>query len=786
VSALTLMLRRDLWHLRGQVLAAALVVACGISAFVTMRTTYHALIDARDSYYAAQGFADIFLHLRRAPEETAAAMAAIPGVAAVQTRITADLLLDVPGLGEPASGRLVSLPDTDAGALNRVLLRRGRLPGTQRDDEVLVSEVFAQANHLVIGDHVAAILNGRWKDLHIVGTGLSPEYVYEVGPGTIFPDNRRFGVIWMRRRAMANAFDMDGAFNDVSLSLLPGASTSDVLSRLDRMTARYGGLGAYARSEQPSNLILGDELGEIEISSTYIPGIFLSVAAFLLYIVLGRVIAMQRAEIALLKAFGYSSRRIGIHYLLFALATVTLGAVAGIVTGLWLCRQLLGVYRQYFHFPDLAFSLDAGVIVMALLISFAAAAAGAYAAVRRTVRLAPAEAMRPEAPARFHHGVLDRVGLARLPLALRMIARNIARRPVRTAGAVAGIAFAVSLVLVGQFMLDAVNHIMDVQFARVQRDDVTVVFNVPRSPDAAFALTRLPGVLRAEPFRSVPAWLRHGPYSKRIEVTGLAAGTTMRQPLSTDLQPLPVPDSGIVLSARVARILHVQAGDTVTLEALEGARPVRDVVVAGVADEFIGTGVYMRAGALARLLGEDRAVSGAFLQVDPLQQAALYRRLKQTPAVSGIAVREAMRASIRDALDRSFTVSSAINIMFAGVIIAGVIYNSARISLSERGNELASLRVLGFSGRETATILLGEQAVLVVLAMLPGLLLGMWLCALLVPVFDREMFRLPLYFTRLAFAVPALAALLSALLAALLVATRLRHLDLIAVLKTRE
>lgn len=790
-------LLRDLWHLRGQVLAAALVVACGVTAQVSMHSAYLSLEATRANYYDQYRFADVFANLKRAPESLADEIRALPGVAQVRTRVVADVTLDIPGLAEPATGRLLSIPEQQAPTLNDLYLRSGRYIVASHPDEVLLSEVFAQANQLNVGDKIGAILNGRWRELTVVGIALSPEYIYEVGPGMLFPDNKRFGVLWMGREALASAFNMRGAFNEVSLTLAPQlpatrdrngrGGDAEIIASLDRLLLPYGGFSAYPRREQLSNMIITDELGELEVSATFIPAIFLAVAVFLIYIVLSRLVVLQRTQIGLLKAFGYSNRNVAMHYLKFALATVFAGLFPGLLLGLYLGEQTTNLYRDYFHFPLLALVISPEVIFWAALVNLLAACAGAILAVRRVTALAPADAMRPEAPANFHSGIVERSGVTQwLPASARMIVRNLVRRPWKALLSVLGIGIAVGLMLVARFMFDAVDHMMIVQFDLVQRDDVTVLFHEPRPAGTSFELARLPGVLRAEPFRAVPVRLRHEHHSKQIGLTGMSPDSELHQIVDAELRNIALPPDGLLLTRKLGEMLGVRAGDTVTLEVLEGAREVREIAVAGLSDELIGIGAYMDARALARMLREDDLISGAWLSVDPVQAEQLYATLKRMPAVSGVAIRAAMVKSIKDSIDRAFTTVSFIEMLFAGIIIGGMVYNSVRIALSERGNELASLRVLGFTQREVVVLLLGEQALLTLCAIPVGLAMGYGMVAALVPIFDRELFRLPLVFGAQTFIYPIIATLISAILSALLVARRLRNLDLIAVLKTRE
>lgn len=787
VSARTRMLARDVWHLRGQVLAAALVVACGIAVFTGMYSTYYSLVEAQGRYYDRYRLADVFAQLKRAPESVAADIARIPGVLRVDTRVVRPVQLDVPGLAEPAAAQLVSIPAKSGNSLNGLHLMRGRYIDRAASDEVIASETFARANRLRPGDRVSAVLNGRWQTLRIVGTALSPEYVYEVAPGTIFPDNRRYGVLWMRREPLAAAFNMTGAFDDVALALAAGASEAGVIARLDRILKPYGGLAAYGRSDQPSTRFLNDEIGEIRVMATVIPALFLCVAGFLLYVVLSRVVTLQRPEIALLKAFGYTDAAVGAHYLGLAAVTALIGVVVGLPAGIALERAFVGMYRDYFHFPQLAVLVPPDLPVLIALLSLAVAGFGALAAVRRAIALPPAEAMRPEPPARFRAGWIERWGLMRwFAPATRMVLRNVARRPVKASLSMLTIALAIALMVTGRFALDAVDVLVKLQFDGVQRADVMATFAEGHAGSIVGEAARLPGVTRAEGFRAVPVWLQSSHRRKRVDLMGLTKDSQLRRVVDSDFRAKSLPYTGLVLGQRLAQILGVRLGDSVSVEVLEGARRTSELKVVGITDELLGLGAYMDAGALASLLQEADTVSGVHLRVDPPQTRALFAQLKRTPAVAAVSSRRALRASIEETMDRSFTAFSVWLTVFAAVIVVGMVYNSMRVALSERGNELASLRVLGFTAWETSVILLGEQALVTTVAIPLGLLFGYDLCAILVPAFSRDSFRLPLALSNTTLAYAAATALIAALGCGIAVARRVWTLDLIAVLKTRE
>lgn len=787
MNALDRKLVRELWRLRGQVVSIALVVACGVMSVVTTGSALGSLSESRDLYYREYRFADVWANVKRAPESLRPRMEAIPGVAAVQTRVVLDVTLDVPGLEEAATGRLVSIPDRRVPTLNDLHLRGGRWVSPGARGEVLVSEAFALANGLREGDELGAVINGRWERLRIVGVALSPEYVYELAEGQVFPDNRRFGVLWMGRDALAPAYDMRGAFNSVSLRLSPGASEKEVIASLDRLLARYGGFGAYGREDQGSDRVLRDELASIKVTATIAPAIFLFVAAFLLHIVLLRLVGTQRDQIAVLKAFGYTNLDVGRHYLRFALVAVMLGAGLGTAVGVWLGRGYLRMYGDFFRFPVLRYEVSWPLLAVGIGIAGGAAVLGALSAVRGAVSLPPAEAMRPEAPARFRPGVLERIGLGRLfSPAGRMIIRNFERFPVRSGISALGVAMATAILIVGSFMFDAVDFMMDQQFRFAERGDLTVIFTNPRPGAVRHDLAHVPGVTRVETFRAVPVRLRGAHVVRQTALTGLDPDGELKRVVDVDYRVARIPPGGVVLSDVLAEALGVFPGDSVTVEVLEGRRPMLRVPVAGTVGELFGINAYMDAASLNRVMGEGPTASGAYLRVDPARYGRVHDELKRMPAIAGVQSRLAMVRGFEENLGRSLLTITTLMVVFATVIAVGVIYNGARIALSERGRELASLRVLGFTRGEVSVMLLGEQATVTVLGIPAGFGLGFLMALAMVQAYRAEVFRIPLVISVYTFAFAAFVILAAALMAGLIVRRRIDRLDLVAVLKTRE
>ena len=789
ISPLDRKLFRELWQQWGQLSAIALVVACGIAFFVLMRSGYHSLNLTQRAYYEQYRFGEVFAELKRAPQRLEQEIAAIEGVAQVQTRIVADVTLGVPELDEPASGRLISLPKHREGMLNDLFIRHpGESPDPQHPEEVLVSEAFANVNNLKLQDQIGAILNGHWQALQISGIALSPEYIYAVsGSGSLYPDDQRFGIIWMNESALANAFDLDGAFNSVALTLMPGANETAVIAQLDNLLDSYGGLGAYGRDDQVSHRIISDEIKSLEVSAIILPTLFLAIAAFLLHVLLSRLIATQRQQIAVLKAFGYSNWQVGWHYLKFILVVFSLGAILGVGLGWQLGYGLTQIYTDFFHFPLLRYEAGFPLVVAALLVSGGAACIGGLMAVRSAIALPPAQGMRPEPPATFRPTLIEQLGLQQFfSPAGRIILRNLERRPVRASLSILGIAVSVAILLTGFYLRDALDWLMTVQFQVIQREDVTLIFNQPRSQRSLYDLNHLPGILYAEEFRMVPVRLRHQHYQHRLAITGLPLGGELRQLIDRQLHPVPLPPDGLVLTNKLAEMLHLQPGDFVEVEVLEGAQPKQKIQVTGLVDEMVGLSAYMNLEALNQMMREGRTISGAYAIIDHAQEEKLYRQLKETPVIEGVSFRDALIESFEEISGENMQMMTGILVIFSCIITFSVVYNSARIALSERGRELASLRIMGFTQTEIAFILLGEQAILTLFAIPVGIGFGMGLSALMVQAYDSELYRLPFVISRATYGFTTLTVIIAGLISGCIIYRQLQKLDLIAVLKTRE
>lgn len=787
VSALNRKLMRDLWRIKGQAVAISAVVACGIALMISSFGTVNVLEESMEAFYDRTRFADVFASLKRAPDSLKADIERIPGVSIAETRITAAVNLDLPNMAEPATGQLISLPERGTPLLNDVILLSGRYPSPLRPNEVAVTDSFATAHGLNIGDSFKAIINGNKRSLEVVGLALTPEYIYALGPGSLMPDDRRFGVMWMGRKALAAAFDLDGAFNNVTLALQLGASEEEVIRRLDTLLEPYGGVGSYARKDQLSHFFLTNELVQLRATGAIFPPVFLLVAAFLLNVVISRIVATEREQIGLLKAFGYNDLEVGWIYLKLVMVLVLGGLAMGVALGLWMGGGMITMYTTYYKFPLLDLGIDPAVFTAAAGVSLIAGLAGGLGAVRQAIKLSPAVAMAPPVPTSYKEGALTRF-LAQFTISqpTRMIFRHVTRFPVRAGLTIIGVAFSVALMIMSLFFLDSVERVISVYFFQAERQTLTVAFVEPRPATIEHEIQNLPGVLKTQPVRSVAVRLRNGHLSDRKSIQGIVSNADLARLLDRDQKVIEPPPGGLALSTHIAKDLNLKVGDKVTVEVLQERRPIVQIPFVQLVEEYLGFQAYMHIDAVNRLMKEGPTVTSVHVLVDSRYADDLYATLKDTPAVAGIAQQTATLNSFRETMDSTMNVMIGFYVALASLISFGVAYNAARIALSERSRALASLRVLGFTREEVTYILLGELGILTLVSLPVGCILGYFMALAMSPMLATDMYNFPFVIENATYGYAVIVVCVSALICGVITRHRIFGLDLVSALKTRE
>lgn len=778
---------RDLWRLKAQTATTAVLIVCGISLLVSMWSAYRSLQSARDSYYASYDFADVFAEFKRASIEPLNRIAKIEGVRRTVPRVSSEGLVNVEGKSEPAVGRFVSVPSGRQPELNRLHLRKGRLPLDASEVEIVVHEGFAEANGVEPGDAIGVVIQGQSERARVVGIGLSPEYVYALSPSAPLPDDLHFGVFWLTEKSLQRLMSMDGGFNSLCVEIDPSVPARDVIAEVDRILKPYGSLGAYGRDRQISNMFVADEISQQRVSSMFMPAIFLSIAAFLINIVISRLISQHRPQIAALKALGYSRWEVSFHYLKLTLIMTLFGTIPGLAVGDLLGRWMSSTYESYFRFPSLDFSISPAAVAIGLVAGLVPGLVGAAASLRSLFNLAPADAMRPLAPPAFHATLVEKLNLKRLlrPTG-RMAFRNLLQRPLRLALVITSLSAALAIVVAAGSWSDMIDFLLKTQFQRLQREDLSVGLIRPSPTSALQELNRIPGVMAVEGFRAVPIRLKFLNHKREIQLTGWPSDSAMRELLDRDLKPIPLPSSGLLLSRFFQKSWGMRPGDQVVIEPLEGTHRSYTVPVAGFTDEPVGIGANMRIQELWRLMGEEPSYNVVAVKADPSRLDQLYVRLKGSPMVGSVNLKNALYEGF-DASFGQVIRSSTLVLMIASLLIsAGIIYNSVRVSFSERSWELASLRVLGFGRGEVSRVLLVEVGIQVALSLFPGCLLGLGLTHLSMKLIHTETFAFPVVVEAATYARGLLVVVLAFVVSGVVVHRMTGRLNPAEALKARE
>lgn len=777
---------RDLKRMGFQVVTIAVLILGGLSVLVSSWSSFQSLQKARDDFYQQFRFADVFADLVRAPESLSIEIAKIAGVERVETRIVKDGLIDVPGQVEPAMGRFISWRG-DTQTINLIHLRQGRMPRAHTDPEVVVHEAFASKHHLRSGDRLKVLMAGRQKTFVITGIGLSPEFVYALSPMIALPDDKHFGIFWMRQQDLESLAGMSGAFNSVQVKLSDTGQTEEVKRQLDMILRPFGNVQAFDRSKQLSNLFVEDEIRQQRVMAMIVPAVFLAVAIFILNIILSRLIDLHRPQIATLKSLGYSDWSLTGHY--FQLVTIVLlvGIIPSIFIGAWIGRWYAQLYQDFFRFPSIDFNLSVSAVVICFLAGLVPGWLGAARALVRVFGLNPAEALRPPSPPRFHKGFLERWGFfANMNNFSKIIFRSLFFRPVRLVMNIVGMSLALAILINGSFWTDVINAVMSRQFHEMRREDLTVRLMHPKSVSVVSELSRLPGVIMLEGERTVAVRLQFKNFKKDIALMGWQKEAQLSRVLDEDgnlIKPIP---GALLLSRYFETEAGLRAGDRVSLKVLSGEQRQFFAVVGGFVDDMIGQQAYVLKEDLHNWLQEKPAFDTIQMKVEPRYIEKIYLALKQKPEVAGINIRSLLLRSFTETVANMIITFTFILFVFAIALAGAVIYNSARIVFSERSWELASLRILGFEMRRTFELLFFDIGLQVLLSLGPGLLLGFWLSYFVTSMIHNETFKFPLVIEWSTYAGAVFTLLMTFLASGIFLYFKVRRLDFSEALKARE
>jgi len=792
VSVLDRKLARELRAQWGMISAITGIIVVGVACLVAMGSAYNNLNEAKKRYYAQCRMADFTIDLKKVPVAELAAVADLPGVTEIRPRIQFQATVDIADVEEPLNGTVISLPDREEATINDIVMKWGGYFSDTRENEVIVSEAFAEKHALRPGSRIHLLLNNRRQELHVVGTAISSEFVYMLGPGALTPDPKRYGAFYVKQSYAEDVFDFDGAANQVSGKLAPTVRERPkaLLQRIERMLAPYGVATVTPLADQASNKYLTQEIEGLRAFAVVMPMIFLAVAAAVLNVLLSRLVDQQRTTVGTLKALGYSDRQVFTHFLKFGLAVGVLGGLIGCFLGYWMAEGMTIQYRRFFEFPELTNHFHPGVNFAGMTVSVVCAALGSIRGTRAVLKLRPAEAMRPKPPPRGGAVAIERVEWlwSRLDSGWRMVVRGVVRHRLRTIAGTFAAAMGASVLVSGFMMTEATYYLLDFQFKWVSRSDVDLTFKGEQGEDALLEVARLPGVDMAEPTLAVGCTFINGPYRKKGGITGLIENPQLTIPRDTGARPIRIPSAGLAMSRKLAEILHLKRGDTVEFRTVKGLRRTHRVPIVEISDSYLGTMVYADIEYLSHLIGEEIAMTGAQLKTDgdPASLSAMYAKIKTMPAIQGVSTRTEMVRNMEEEFLSQMWVFIGMLVLFAGIVFFGAILTASLVSLAERQREVATLRVLGYGPWQIGSLLLRESMLVTLLGTLLGMPLGYFLTVLTSYAYDTELFRFPVCSSAATWIWTIVLAVMFALLAHLAVQRTVHRMDWLDALQAKE
>jgi len=749
VKILDRKLRRDLWQSKGVLAAIVAIVAVGIGCLVGMSGTSKNLELARNSYYAQCRMADFWIDLKKAPISEVEQLSSVPGVSDLRQRISYPVIIDLEGVDQPLSGKVLSLPEHPEPVINNIILRSGNYFTGQRDNEVIVSESFAKARKIGLGDQISVVMNRQSKRLYVVGTAISSETVYMTPPGGIVPEPSQYGVFYVKRNFANETLGFQGACNNVVGLLTPDArqNPQPVLDEIEQRLKSYGVSAATPLSLQSSNLALTAELGGLATMSIFMPIIFLSVAALVLNVLMTRMAQQQRTIVGTLKALGYRNREIFSHFLKIGGIVGLAGAAVGSELGYLIAYGMTSMYSEMFTFPSLHNEVYPGLIVISTIISLVFAVLGTARGVNSVIKLSPAEAMRQSSPMEGGTIILERWGLIwkRLGFRWQMVLRNLFRNKGRTFVGIFAAAMGAALLVSTFGILNSLKYMVVFQFEKVMLSDYTLTFRNEQDFGSVYDAKELAGVERVEPILNVPCTFHKDNHRKKGAVQGLVPGATMTVPRDAQGNAVIVPPVGLLMTRRMANLLDVRKGDCVRMVPTKGEQRPKNLIVADIVENMFGMSVYADYDYLNRLVGEEAAVSSVQLKarMTPAQQLAFFREIKRSPELQTFGNTAQDEKIMTNTFITKMGGTAYPLILFGAVIFFGSILNASLIAIVERQREIATFRVLGYQLGEIGSIFLRENLLQNMAGAFLGLPLGWWLLKMQAKEFTNDMYAMP-------------------------------------------
>lgn len=778
---------RDIWNNKAAYIACLTIIAIGLMTFTSMSAVKDNLRNTQEKFYTNSRFAQGFAAFRSMPKSASSQIQSIEGINQVEGKLTHDVRV-LMNREDNVYLRLVSVDLTNPNRLNNAAVMMGS-PIEIGKENILIGSKFFSANELSLKQSISVIINGRKKELQIAGTGQSPEFVYTLQKSTDFlPEPENFDVAYIPYDVLETLYQEKGIINALSFTLDPGTSYDDVKDEVETKLKKYGLISLVPRKDQTSHFFLDNEIVQLANIATSVPLLFLLISTAILYIVLKRLVEQQRSQIGMLKALGYSSREILLHYMSYAIFIGGVGGILGGLLGTVLSNSFTQLYKEYFNLPGFEHHFSIQYFLLGIVLSLLFSLFAGYSGAKRVLGLEPAEAMRPTAPPPGKNIWIEKIPyfVSMLTVQGRMAIRNTFRSKGRSIFTLLGVMFTFSLMATLFSFQNLFDRMVMDQFTKVQHYDLKINYSAPlRYSPVLYELDGKEGVQQVEPLLEVPATLKYRYHKEDTLLLGIASASALYTVVDQNYQKVDLSSTGLVLSKNLADKLEIHVGDRLHIESPYAKDDVVYAPVEKIIPQYIGSNGYMQIQGLNTLLGQENMSTSALLGVKGDQTAPLAKDLQDGDYVGTIENQQQLIQKYYDTVD---TMIYTLGFMGVLAVITGfaILFNAGVISLSERTRELASLRVLGMTEQEVFQVISFEQWFLAFFGILLGIPLTFGMQQGLAVSMETDLYTMPVGLTPSVFIFALIGTILSMAIAGYFIQKRIHQFNLVEVLKERE
>lgn len=780
-------LLRDIKKSKGQFISILIIVILGVTFYTSLNSAFKNLSNSSIKYYEEYRLADLWIDLDKAPISIKEKVEKLSNVEMVTGRIVKDASINISD--ENATLRFITLPDIKSNIVNDLTIKSGRYFSESDSNQCLLDEDFFKANNLKLGEYIYPVINGNQAKLKVLGVVKSPEFIYTLkDSGELIPDNKRFGIIYIKQSFGEAIFDLKGSVNNISIKVKSGSDVDEVKDDVKKLLKNYGVKSSIDRKQQTSTMMVDAEIKKLQSTGGSFPVIFFMVASVIIYIMMGRMVENQRIQIGVMKALGFTNVQVLIYYMSYSTIIAVSGSLIGSILGTYMGFSITKLLNQYFNLPLSNTQIYGEFVIPAFLLTLIFCLFAGYNSCKIIFKIMPSEAMREKSPISGKKIVVEKVDFIwrNINKLERIIMRNLFRYKRRVLLTSLGVIFSSAILLVAFSMNDSVNFMIKQQYGSIQNYDIKVKFSKLLSINDLSTIKDIQHVVEFEPILETGIELSNGWKSKEVGFTALTQNPKMYKVEDKSGNSVTLPQNGLLISEKLANILGIKVNDSVNVKFFFPEKEEKKMVVKGIVVQYLGLSTYTSMNNLNSVLGEGVIANSAVLKLESSAfENEVKNKLKDMPGVSSVE----SKADSSNALTKNMeAMKSTIGmlIMLSATLLIAVLYNIATINIFERQRELATLKVLGFNNKEVKKLIFNENYIISIFGIIIGLPLGTWLGGYLIEASSTDAYSIPYVVEFKSYVITIILTLIFTVITNMALMRKIKAINMLEVLKNKE